>query len=110
MGLCNFRVKRVADGIGTHPHLIGRRKGFVERDQGGDLRLGGVLIENPTEGILRYCREVLGIGTGCMLAAYRKLIPYFQEGKISRGGVLERGAQTDGGERGDARFAVARGF
>ena len=44
---------------------------------------GGVLIENPTEGILRYCREVLGVGTGCMLAAYRKLIPYFQEGKIS---------------------------
>jgi putative hydrolase of the HAD superfamily len=44
---------------------------------------GGVLIENPTEGILRYCREVLGIGTGCMLAAYRKLIPYLQEGKIS---------------------------
>ena len=44
---------------------------------------GGVLIENPTEGILRYCREVLGIGTGCMLAAYRKLIPYFQEGRIS---------------------------
>jgi HAD superfamily hydrolase (TIGR01509 family) len=44
---------------------------------------GGVLIENPTEGILRYCRETLGIGTGCMLAAYRKLIPYFQEGKIS---------------------------
>jgi putative hydrolase of the HAD superfamily len=44
---------------------------------------GGVLIENPTEGILRYCREVLGIGTGCMLGAYRKLIPYFQEGKIS---------------------------
>jgi len=44
---------------------------------------GGVLIENPTEGILRYCREVLGIGSGCMLAAYRKLIPYFQEGKIS---------------------------
>jgi putative hydrolase of the HAD superfamily len=44
---------------------------------------GGVLIENPTEGILRYCREILGIGTGCMLAAYRKLIPYLQEGKIS---------------------------
>jgi len=44
---------------------------------------GGVLIENPTEGILRYCREVLGIGAGCMLAAYRKLMPYFQEGKIS---------------------------
>jgi putative hydrolase of the HAD superfamily len=44
---------------------------------------GGVLIENPTEGILQYCREYLGIGTGCMLAAYRKLIPYFQEGKIS---------------------------
>jgi len=44
---------------------------------------GGVLIENPTEGILRYCREILGIGSGCMLAAYRKLIPYFQEGKIS---------------------------
>ena len=44
---------------------------------------GGVLIENPTEGILRYSREVLGIGTGCMLAAYRKLIPYLQEGKIS---------------------------
>ena len=44
---------------------------------------GGVLIENPTEGILRYCREILGIGTGCMLAAYRKLIPYFQEGNIS---------------------------
>lgn len=44
---------------------------------------GGVLIENPTEGILRYCREVLGIGTGCMLAAYRKLMPYFQEGRIT---------------------------
>jgi putative hydrolase of the HAD superfamily len=44
---------------------------------------GGVLIENPTEGILRHCRTVLGIGSGCMLAAYRKLIPYFQEGKIS---------------------------
>ena len=44
---------------------------------------GGVLIENPTEGILRYSREVLGIGSGCMLAAYRKLISYFQEGKIS---------------------------
>ena len=44
---------------------------------------GGVLIENPTEGILQYSREVLGIGTGCMLAAYRKLIPYFQEGKIT---------------------------
>jgi putative hydrolase of the HAD superfamily len=44
---------------------------------------GGVLIENPTEGILRYCREYLGIGSGCMLAAYRKLMPYFQEGKIS---------------------------
>jgi putative hydrolase of the HAD superfamily len=44
---------------------------------------GGVLIENPTEGILQYCREVLGIGAGCMLAAYRKLMPYFQEGKIS---------------------------
>lgn len=44
---------------------------------------GGVLIENPTEGILRHCREVLGIGAGCMLAAYRKLMPYFQEGKIS---------------------------
>jgi putative hydrolase of the HAD superfamily len=44
---------------------------------------GGVLIENPTEGILCYCREVLGIGAGCMLAAYRKLMPYFQEGKIS---------------------------
>jgi putative hydrolase of the HAD superfamily len=44
---------------------------------------GGVLIENPTEGILQYCREVLGIGAGCMLAAYRKLMPYFQEGKIT---------------------------
>jgi putative hydrolase of the HAD superfamily len=44
---------------------------------------GGVLIENPTEGILQYSREILGIGTGCMLAAYRKLIPYFQEGKIT---------------------------
>ncbi|HET6488900.1 MAG TPA: HAD family phosphatase [Syntrophales bacterium] len=44
---------------------------------------GGVLIENPTEGILRYCREYLGIGNGCMLAAYRKLMPYFQEGRIS---------------------------
>ncbi len=44
---------------------------------------GGVLIENPTEGILQHSREVLGIGTGCMLAAYRKLITYFQEGKIS---------------------------
>ena len=44
---------------------------------------GGVLIENPTEGILQYSREVLGIGSGCMLAAYRKLMPYFQEGKIS---------------------------
>lgn len=44
---------------------------------------GGVLIENPTEGILQYSREVLGIGAGCMLAAYRKLIPYFQEGKIT---------------------------
>ena len=44
---------------------------------------GGVLIENPTEGILQYCREVLGIGAGCMLAAYRKLIPYLQEGKIT---------------------------
>ena len=44
---------------------------------------GGVLIENPTEGILQYCREYLGIGNGCMLAAYRKLMPYFQEGKIS---------------------------
>jgi putative hydrolase of the HAD superfamily len=44
---------------------------------------GGVLIENPTEGILRYSREVLKIGTGCMLGAYRKLIPYFQEGKIT---------------------------
>jgi putative hydrolase of the HAD superfamily len=44
---------------------------------------GGVLIENPTEGILQYSREVLGIGTGCMLGAYRKLIPYFQEGKIT---------------------------
>jgi epoxide hydrolase-like predicted phosphatase len=44
---------------------------------------GGVLIENPTEGILRYCREALGIGAGCMMAAYRKLMPYFQEGKIS---------------------------
>jgi putative hydrolase of the HAD superfamily len=44
---------------------------------------GGVLIENPTEGILHYCREYLGIGSGCMLAAYRKLMPYFQEGKIS---------------------------
>jgi putative hydrolase of the HAD superfamily len=44
---------------------------------------GGVLIENPTEGILRYSRDILGIGTGCMLAAYRKLIPYLQEGKIS---------------------------
>ena len=44
---------------------------------------GGVLIENPTEGILQYSREYLGIGAGCMLAAYRKLMPYFQEGKIS---------------------------
>jgi len=44
---------------------------------------GGVLIENPTEGILSHCREVLGIGSGCMLAAYRKLMPYFQEGKIT---------------------------
>lgn len=44
---------------------------------------GGVLIENPTEGILQYCREVLGVGAGCMLAAYRKLIPYLQEGKIT---------------------------
>ena len=44
---------------------------------------GGVLIENPTEGILQYSREVLGIGAGCMMAAYRKLMPYFQEGKIS---------------------------
>jgi putative hydrolase of the HAD superfamily len=44
---------------------------------------GGVLIENPTEGILQYCREYLGIGNGCMLAAYRKLMPYFQEGRIS---------------------------
>jgi HAD superfamily hydrolase (TIGR01509 family) len=44
---------------------------------------GGVLIENPTEGILQYCREYLGIGSGCMLAAYRKLMPYFQEGRIS---------------------------
>jgi len=44
---------------------------------------GGVLIENPTDRILEYCREVLGIGAGCMLAAYRKLMPYFQEGKIS---------------------------
>ena len=27
---------------------------------------GGVLIENPTEGILQYSREVLGIGAGCI--------------------------------------------
>ncbi len=46
---------------------------------------GGVLIENPTDGILQYSREVLKIGSGCMLAAYRKLMPYFQEGKISEG-------------------------
>jgi putative hydrolase of the HAD superfamily len=44
---------------------------------------GGVLIENPTEGILQYSRKVLGIGAGCMLAAYRKLMPYFQEGRIT---------------------------
>ena len=44
---------------------------------------GGVLIENPTEGILQYSREVLGIGAGCMLGAYRKLIPYLQEGRIT---------------------------
>jgi putative hydrolase of the HAD superfamily len=44
---------------------------------------GGVLIENPTEGIRRYCREVLDIGGGCMLAAFRKLMPYFQEGRIT---------------------------
>ncbi len=44
---------------------------------------GGVLIENPTSGIQRYCRDYLGIGDGCMLAAYRKLMPYFQEGKIT---------------------------
>lgn len=44
---------------------------------------GGVLIENPTEGILQHSREVLEIGAGCMLAAYRKLIPYLQEGKIT---------------------------
>jgi putative hydrolase of the HAD superfamily len=44
---------------------------------------GGVLIENPTEGILQYSREILGIGAGCMLAAYRKLMPYFQEGRIT---------------------------
>jgi epoxide hydrolase-like predicted phosphatase len=44
---------------------------------------GGVLIENPTEGIRRHCRAVLGIGHGCMLAAFRKLMPYFQEGRIT---------------------------
>jgi putative hydrolase of the HAD superfamily len=65
---------------------------FILSDGGEDLfsvikavifDWGGVLIENPTEGILQYSREVLGIGAGCMLAAYRKLMPYFQEGKIS---------------------------
>ena len=70
---------------------------------------GGVLIENPTEGILQYSREVLRIGAGCMLAAYRKLIPYFQEGKISEE-EFWKGVQTDGGERANAPFAVARGL
>jgi len=63
--------------------LSGGREELLSVIQAVIFDWGGVLIENPTEGILRYCREVLGIGTGCMLAAYRKLIPYFQEGKIS---------------------------
>ena len=61
---------------------------------------GGVLIENPTEGILRHSREVLGIGTGCMLAAYRKLIPYFQEGKISEE-EFWKGVRRRTGAKGD---------
>jgi epoxide hydrolase-like predicted phosphatase len=61
---------------------------------------GGVLIENPTEGILQYSREFLGIGSGCMLAAYRKLMPYFQEGKISEEEFWKGVRRRTGAKRG----------
>ena len=63
--------------------LIGGRQDLSSVIKAIIFDWGGVLIENPTEGILQYSRKVLGIGPGCMLAAYRKLMPYFQEGKIS---------------------------
>ncbi len=69
---------------------------------------GGVLIENPTEGILQYSRKVLGIGAGCMLAAYRKLIPYFQEGRITEEEFWKGVRRRTGAKRADACLPVAR--
>ena len=84
MGLCKFRVKPgAADTAVRLIPLSDGRGALMRKIKAVIFDWGGVLIENPTEGILRHSREVLRIGSGCMLAAYRKLIPCFQEGRIS---------------------------
>lgn len=84
MGLCKFRVKPGAEDTAVRLISLSDGRGALLRKiKAVIFDWGGVLIENPTEGILRHSREVLRIGSGCMLAAYRKLIPCFQEGRIS---------------------------
>jgi len=84
MGLCKFRVKPGADDTAVRLISLSDGRGALLRKiKAVIFDWGGVLIENPTEGILRHSREVLRIGSGCMRAAYRKLIPCFQEGRIS---------------------------
>jgi len=84
MGLCKFRVKQRVRRYRNAPYTPSDgREVLLSGIKAVIFDWGGVLIENPTEGILRYSREVLGIGAGCMLAAYRKLIPYLQEGRIT---------------------------
>ena len=51
---------------------------------------GGVLIEDPAPGIVKYCSESLGVSKECYIKMYDKFGGDFQEGVISEEEFWER--------------------
>jgi putative hydrolase of the HAD superfamily len=51
---------------------------------------GGVLIEDPAPGLVKYCSEALGVSKECYIKMYDKFGGDFQEGVISEEEFWER--------------------
>ncbi|MBN2137448.1 MAG: HAD family phosphatase [Sedimentisphaerales bacterium] len=61
----------------------------MEKIAGVIFDWGGVLIDDPAPGRLRYCAEALGAGEDELAAAFEALAPLFQTGGISEDGFWE---------------------
>jgi len=44
---------------------------------------GGVLIDDPAPGLMKYCADALGVTKEKYIEAHRKFAPHFQTGKVS---------------------------